>query len=136
LVITAGRGLLATETFVTVDDLRFFASIPIDLRERRYREPLQRDAEHLAAQLSRDTEVILLGSIATARYREVLIEALVERLRFPKEFIGRGDMSRGGLMLRCVEDSRELEYISIIGANYRGPRPIKLLPRTMNKTIN
>src|SRR5688572_10768041 len=72
LVITSGAGLKAPDTTVTIKDLQFFASVPIDLDEPRYREPLARDATQLASQLSPECQVILLGSIATAKYRDVL----------------------------------------------------------------
>ena len=49
-----------------------------------------------------------------------------DRLRFPTDFVGRGDMSRGSLMLRCVEEGRELEYVLVAGAARHGPRPPKL----------
>ena len=48
--------------------------------------------------------------------------------RFPAAFVGRGDMSRGGLMLRCVLRNEELEYVPIAGAVRRGKRPPKLEP--------
>jgi hypothetical protein len=129
LVITAGRGLLTPTTAVTVEDLRGFASIPIDLRESRYREPIERDCARLAAQLTPDSEVILLGSIASTKYRDVLASSLAPHLRYPHDFIGRGDMSRGGLMLRCVESGQELLYASFSATKLRGKRPAKLAPR-------
>jgi hypothetical protein len=51
------------------------------------------------------------------------------RLLFPAEFVGRGDMSRGGLMLRCVDERAELTYVPVRGAVRRGMRPPKLPPR-------
>ena len=45
---------------------------------------------------------------------------------FPSEFVGRGDMSRGGLLLRSAREGRELEYIPVAGAVRRGKRPPKL----------
>jgi hypothetical protein len=71
---------------------------------------------------------VLLGSIATAKYSSILSEAFRERLRFPSSFIGRGDMSRGGLMLRCARAGRELEYVPLSGAPTRGSRPPRLGP--------
>jgi len=50
------------------------------------------------------------------------------RLRFPCDFVGRGDMSRGGLMLRCVLHRKELEYIPIAGATRHGKKPPRLRP--------
>jgi hypothetical protein len=49
-------------------------------------------------------------------------------LTFPTEFVGRGDMSRGGLLLRCVRDAHELRYVPVAGAIRRGKRPPKLEP--------
>ena len=48
------------------------------------------------------------------------------QLLFPREFVGRGDMSRGGLMLRCVREGRELEYVALDGAARHGSRPPRL----------
>ena len=129
LIITAGRGLMSPDEGVSVTDLRTFASIPIDLGEPRYRGPIERDCARLAGQITDGTEVILLGSVASAKYREVLTIALAQHLRFPIDFIGRGDMSRGGLMLRCVEENRELEYSPFSGAALRGTRPARLTQR-------
>jgi hypothetical protein len=59
----------------------------------------------------------------------VLMSAFGKRLLFPAEFVGRGDMSRGGLMLRCVEQGTELTYVPAQGAMRQGTRPPKLPPR-------
>jgi hypothetical protein len=77
----------------------------------RYRDPLVRDALSLNQSLPPECEVVLLGSIATAKYLEPLMNIFGSRLLIPSEFIGRGDMSRGGLMLRCARDGVELDYI-------------------------
>ena len=45
------------------------------------------------------------------------------------DFVGRGDMSRGGLMLRAVDAKAELTYVPVKGAVRHGTRPPKLLPR-------
>jgi hypothetical protein len=128
-VITAGRGLLHPDTVVHLEDLRSFAAVPIDLDEPRYREPLARDADALAAQLAPGSRAVLLGSIASDKYVEILIAAYGERLVFPQAFVGRGDMSRGGLLLRAVDAGEELAYMPVAGALRRGRRPAKLPPR-------
>jgi hypothetical protein len=71
----------------------------------------------------------LLGSIATGKYVDILVKNFGERLVFPAEFVGRGDMSRGGLLLRCAADRCELNYIPVSGAVRHGKRPPKLAPR-------
>ena len=129
-VITAGEGLRPAEEAVTVDRLRRFSKTDIGDTPPRYRRPLLRDAHALARDLA-TSEFILLGSIATGKYVDVLSEAFGERLRFPRDFVGRGDMSRGGLLLRCAREGRELEYVPVAGAVRHGERPPKLpkIPR-------
>jgi hypothetical protein len=127
-VITSDRGLVSPEERVTRRDLLRFAAVPIDLAERRYRKPLERDARRLADALAGEDEVVLLGSIATAKYVDVLSRALGDRLRFPADFAGRGDMSRGGLLLRSLRDGRELAYVGIAAGARHGPRPPRLDP--------
>jgi hypothetical protein len=126
LVITPNEGLLSADELVTVARLRRFAGVSIDVSEARYRRPLARQARALAATLDLDCEVVLLGSIATGKYVDVLGKALGDRLRFPGDFVGRGDMSRGGLLLRCVREGRELAYRPVAGGKLHGKRPPKL----------
>ncbi len=133
LVITPTRGLIDAQTRITLDDLREFAEVDIDESDPRYRKPLERDAKTLAKKLSRGGSVILLGSIATGKYVDVLLANFRERLRFPVDFVGRGDMSRGGLLLRCAVDKTELEYLAVAGAVVNGKRPPKLAPRRYPK---
>ena len=128
-VITPTRGLVDARTRIHLDDLREFATVDIDEDDSRYRLPLERDAQCLAKKLPLESEVILPGSIATGKYVDVLLASFRDRLRFPSEFIGRGDMSRGGLMLRCAVDRQELSYITVAGAIVNGKRPPKLAPR-------
>ena len=126
LAIVPGRGLLDVEERITADDLRAIAGVPIDLRDPRYRLPLERDVRALAKRLGKRGEAVLLGSIATAKYADVLLDILGDRLLFPPSFVGRGDMSRGGLLLRCVRAGMELPYAPLRGAVRHGPRPPKL----------
>jgi hypothetical protein len=125
-VIAAGRGLLDPARLVTLDELREMATVPIDESDPRYREPLERDARALAQLAGPESEIVLLGSVATAKYVDPLIEIFGERLLFPSDFVGRGDMSRGGLMLRSARAGVELSYAPVLGAARHGARPPKL----------
>jgi hypothetical protein len=126
-VITPTRGLLPPQTIVTARMLREFAAVDIDAGERRYRAPLQRDAQIIAERMSAGDQVVLLGSIASTKYVEVLEAAFGPTLHFPPSFIGRGDMSRGGLLLRSARAGVELEYAPLTLATRRtGTRPPKL----------
>ena len=128
LVITADRGLVPPETRVTLDDLRQFGHVDIATGDDRYLSPLTRDMTALSSAIAPDTQVVLLGSIATGKYVDALLATFGSRLVFPAEFVGRGDMSRGGLLLRSAREGRELEYIPVEGAARRGKRPPRLEP--------
>ena len=125
-VITPDRGLAPPETALTLGDLRAFAKVPIDSAEERYAVPLREAASELRARLPRGSEVVLLGSIATAKYVDVLLPLFAKSLLFPGDFVGRGDMSRGGLLLRAAREGVELDYRPVDGAERRGPRAAKI----------
>lgn len=129
-VITSNRGLLPATERISLEELLAFAEVPIDPREQKYRQPLVQSARRLARFAAAGCEFVLLGSIGTKKYAELLVEHFGERLYFPLDFVGRGDMSRGGLLLRSVAENRELEYVPIIGSTRHGKRPEKLPPRS------
>jgi len=126
LVITPGRGLVAAESPIRIADLKAMATVPVDEDEPRYREPLLRDARSLGQALGSEGRAVLLGSVASAKYVTPLLEVFGERLHFPATFVGRGDMSRGGLMLRCARAGTPLECVPVRGAVLHGTRPPKL----------
>ncbi len=128
LVITPNAGLRSPDTPITLASLAAFAAVSIDLANAAYRQPLDRGARALRDAVGPDCDVVLLGSIASGKYVEVLQPIFGDRLVFPPAFVGRGDMSRGGLMLRCVLADVELEYAPIAGATRHGQRPPKLEP--------
>lgn len=129
LVITPTAGLRAAETRLTIAAIRAFAAVDVDAANPEYRRPLEQSAHALARDLG-DGDVVLLGSIASSKYVDVLSGIFEERLLFPADFVGRGDMSRGGLLLRAVADGVELPYIPVAGAVRRGHRPPRLDPAT------
>jgi hypothetical protein len=112
-VIVPGLGLRPASASIDLAGLRAVARVPVDPDNRRFTSPLRRDAARLAEQLSPGDAVVLLGSIATPKYLQPLQAVLGPRLHVPQEFIGRGDMSRGALMLRCAAEGRELTYIAV-----------------------
>jgi hypothetical protein len=113
-VITPSRGLIAPETLIGSSELSEFASIPVDPKEPRFTGPLKQSIKAMAA--FGVSEIVLLGSVATGKYTDTLLPLLGERLLFPTDFAGRGDMSRGALLLRSVAANRELSYAPVAGA--------------------
>jgi hypothetical protein len=127
-VITPDRGLLPIDEPITADVLRAFATVDVHHEEARFTEPLARDAHEVARAMREAHDVVLLGSIASEKYVAVLGAIFGSRLLFPSDFVGRGDMSRGGLLLRAARAGAELAYEPVVGADRRGKRPPRLAP--------
>jgi hypothetical protein len=123
-IVTPNRGLWPAEEPVTARQLEAFAAGDIDAADPRYRRPLVAHVRKLAR--AEGLEIVLLGSIASGKYVDVLTQVLGARLLFPPAFVGRGDMSRGGLMLRCVDAGTELDYAPVVGSVRHGERPPRL----------
>jgi hypothetical protein len=128
LVITPNAGLRAADTPVTLPSFQRFAATDISVTNPVYRKPLEQAARAVLSAVGPDCEVVLLGSIASGKYVDLLLPVFGERLMFPIHFVGRGDMSRGGLLLRCVTAGLELEYVPVKGATRHGQRPPRLEP--------
>ena len=127
-VITPTAGLRSPDTLVTRDALRAFGTVDVSADNPAYRRPLESSARAVLNDVGPECEVVLLGSIASGKYVEILQGIFGERLMFPADFVGRGDMSRGGLMLRSASSLDELRYIPVAGAVRHGPRPPRLSP--------
>lgn len=112
LIITPTAGLMPDDTVIRLSKLHGFRRGRIHVKNRHYCSSLRRSARLLATQMGSDCELVLLGSLATGKYLDLLKPIFGSRLRVPQEFIGRGDMSRGGLLLRCVRENRELNYVA------------------------
>lgn len=119
-VITPGFGLVPPDWRLTAERMKRMRRIDIDVASRSYVKPLREHAGELAQSFAEDTPVVLLGSVATGKYVDVLRPILGNRLRFPSAFAGLGDMARGGLMLRAARAGIELEYVTL-DANRKRP---------------
>jgi hypothetical protein len=126
LVIVPGAGLIPPETIVDAGHLRAIAEIPVDAANPAFRNPLIEAAKLVDEHGERACSYVLLGSVASGKYTIPLLEIFGERLLFPADFVGRGDMSRGGLMLRHARIGVELPYMPVQGASLRGVRPPRL----------
>jgi hypothetical protein len=122
LVISAGEGLRPLEEAVTTERLGAWGRVPVDERNHAFTGPLLRDAEHLERAHGATTRFVLLGSVATDKYVRPLTLVFGDHLLFPAEFVGRGDMSRGALLLKAAREGRELTYRTVEGSVRRGAR--------------
>jgi hypothetical protein len=125
LVIVPGAGLVPPETVVTIEQLEAISEVSVAEENRSFRDPLMKSSVLLKGHAG-DCSYVLLGSVASAKYTAPLLEVFGERLLFPADFVGRGDMSRGGLMLRHARSGVELEYVPVLGARVHGSRPPRL----------
>ena len=121
-VITSNAGLVDPGLVIGPRELAAFGATDIEVDDPRYHRPLRRHARSLRRQLGPGANVILLGSIATPKYRDILLEIFGSQLLFPQDFVGRGDMSRGALLLRAAKGGDELDYAVVQGALLKGKR--------------
>jgi hypothetical protein len=126
LVITPGEGLRSLNEAVTVERLRAWAKVPIDAKNPHFTVPLIDHAAALLRLHGATTRFVLLGSVASGKYVEPLVGVFGDALQFPRDFVGRGDMSRGGLMLRAARAGSELAYVPVRGTKRHGARPARL----------
>jgi hypothetical protein len=129
-VITSGYGLVPPDWRITEERMKRMRRIDIDVNARSYTKPLIEHAKQIAAALADEdeTEIVLLGSVATGKYVDVLRPLLGDRLRFPRHFAGLGDMARGGLMLRAARTGDELEYVTLDASRKRAPGATGKMP--------
>jgi hypothetical protein len=130
-VITSGYGLVPPDWRITEERMKRMQKIDIDASARNYVKPLRDHAQLLAQAFDTtgdDAEVVLLGSVATGKYVDVLWPILGNRLRFPSSFAGLGDMARGGLMLRAARAGIELQYTTLDANRKRLPGATGKMP--------
>ena len=118
-VIAPGFGLVRADWRITEERMKVLRKTEVDVTKRNYRKPLEESSKELASRLAGDDEVVLLGSVASGKYVDVIWPHLGDRLLFPSIFAGLGDMSRGGLLLRAVRANRELEYTSLTAPRHK-----------------
>ena len=84
-VITPDQGLIPAETTITSQVLIRFADAEIDLGNPGYRTPLEQTARALGDEAGADAQFVLLGSIASEKYVQVLSAIFGSRLVFPAD---------------------------------------------------
>ncbi len=127
-VITSGYGLVPPDWCITPERMKKMQKTDIDVSARNYVRPLRDHAELISRALGDDDQVVLLGSVATGKYVDVLLPIFRERLRFPSAFAGLGDMARGGLMLRAAREGKELAYVTLDASRKRAPGATGKMP--------
>lgn len=121
-IITPTDGLVSPQLPVRLKDLERFREVPIEADDPRYRLPLNRDSHSLAQAIGTTCEVVLLGSIATDKYVDALLPIFGSRLVFPRDFVGHGDMARGGMLLQRAASGIEFDYLPVSDPSRLGLR--------------
>jgi hypothetical protein len=112
LVIAPGFGLVPPSWRITPERMKKLRRTPVDLKNESYCRPMRTHAEQLR-EIAPAAQVVLLGSVATGKYVDLLLPVFGDRLLFPRDFAGAGDMKRGGMLLRAVREDQELEYVTL-----------------------
>jgi hypothetical protein len=112
-VLTAGGGICQLDERVTLTRMRRWQTVKVSEKNPHFTAPLMRHASELRDAHGGDARFVLLGSVASKKYVEPLLDVLGEQLLYPKDFAGLGDMSRGSLLLRAVREGRELVYVPL-----------------------
>ena len=129
LVISPSEGLVSVDTALTLERAQTWAGVDIDENNHAFTAPLIRHAGELERGYGATTRFVLLGSVASNKYVRPLTRVFGDHLLFPPSFVGRGDMSRGAILLRAARDGSELDYAPVEGAIRRGPRTARLPPQ-------
>jgi hypothetical protein len=110
-IITVTDGLVSPEARIWVQDLERYALC----REGATAaiSTLERTARALLPRIGSDGDVVLLGSVGTGKYTDLLTPIFGERLLFPRDVLHIGQLARGALFLHRARERRELEYIPV-----------------------
>jgi len=119
-VIAPGFGLVPLDWRLDQERMKKLARTKIDVRSRSYTMSLQKSCRELEARLAPDDTVVLLGSVASGKYVDVLEPVFGGRLRFPRIFAGMGDMKRGSVMLKAAASGVALEYVDLSHRRHGG----------------
>jgi hypothetical protein len=104
-------GLVSPDTRISAEDLERYAlcadgaAAAVAL--------LEQTASTLSQRLGPDAEVVLLGSVSTGKYTDLLAPIFGDRLLFPREVLHIGQLARGALFLRHARDREELDYMPV-----------------------
>ena len=110
-IITMTDGLVSPDARISAADLERYA-LCVD-GARTAVAALEQTATTLSRRLASDAEVVLLGSVSTGKYTDLLAPIFGDRLVFPRDVLHIGQLARGALFLRCARDREELEYVAV-----------------------
>jgi hypothetical protein len=138
-IITMTDGLVSPDTRISLEDLERYALCRDGAAAAI--SALEGTARTLSERIGRSGEVVLLGSVGTGKYTDLLTPIFGERLLFPRDILHIGQLARGALFLRQARERRELEYVPVAEiiragrrASIRGDSPPPAAERVLPET--
>jgi hypothetical protein len=110
-VITMTDGLVSPDARISAEDLERYALCADGAAAAV--ATLEHTAMTLSRRLGSDAEVVLLGSVSTGKYTDLLAPIFGDRLLFPRDVLHIGQLARGALFLRHARDREELGYMAV-----------------------
>jgi hypothetical protein len=110
-IITMTDGLVSPDAPISAQDLERYALCRDGAAAAI--STLESTALTLSQRIGSDADVVLLGSVGTGKYTDLLAPIFGERLLFPREVLHIGQLARGALFLRRARERDELEYVPV-----------------------
>jgi hypothetical protein len=110
-IITMTDGLVSPDTRVSSKDLERYARCEDGVAAAV--SMVDATARALSQRIGSLAEVVLLGSVGTGKYTDVLAPIFGERLLFPRDVLHIGQLARGALLLQRAREGKELEYVPV-----------------------
>lgn len=110
-IITMIDGLVSPDTLISATDLDRYADYQGSAPAPTSR--LEATARALRDRVGQDAEVVLLGSVGTGKYTDVLTPIFGRRLLFPRDVLHAGQLARGAIFLQRARERQELEYVPV-----------------------
>ena len=110
-VITITDGLVSPDAPIFAADLERYARCADGTAAAVAK--LQATAVALSDRVGASADVVLLGSVSTGKYTDLLAPIFGDRLLFPRDVLHIGQLARGALFLRHARDREELEYMAV-----------------------
>jgi hypothetical protein len=119
-IITMTDGLMSPDRIISTADLDRFAQC--EEGSVASRQTLEQSARAVRDACSPHADVVLLGSVGTGKYADVLLPIFGDRLLFPRDILHIGQLARGALFLRHAREGNELEYHAVSEIERAGRR--------------
>jgi hypothetical protein len=110
-IITMTDGLVSPDAVISSADLERYADYQGSAPATT--SPLEATVRALRDRVGSDAEVVLLGSVGTGKYTDVLVPILGRQLLFPPDVLHAGQLARGAIFLRRAQAGQELEYVPV-----------------------